>query len=134
VKVIGTGSPTKLVIRLAPAEQAAFAQELVARRDAAARAMAIDELAAVQRVLDQIDAPDAPRERLTISGPTPLLHDIVREAARSATDDLRTLVAQLDTRAATDVVPQLQAAAGAAQACVSTLIACEQVTDPRLVP
>jgi hypothetical protein len=148
MKVIGTGAPRMLTVRLRSCELAVLRDELLHRRaaitEAAAHAQATgdapgagdraiegryDELLLISRLLDELHA-YAPRARSRqIVGPTWLLGPVIRGAATEAVERLRDAVTGFaaDTGAPSPV--ELRAALETACACTATLMGLDHAEN-----
>lgn len=113
MKVVGTGSPTMLTIRLKTCEIPVFRDELEERRAVAIEAMAhaheratgrgatiadsgeeraTDELVLISRLLDDLRPRVHADQPLELVGPTWLLEEVIRGAAGEAVERLRLAV------------------------------------------
>jgi hypothetical protein len=144
MKVVGTGDPRMLTVRLKPCEIAVLRDELHERRsvvtEAAAsaqaknrppRASAYDreevenhhgELILISRLLDQLRTPPPPGQPRQIVGPTWLVGEVIRGAAYEAVNRLASAVDQFREDRGTPTPDELRAAVETASALTATLI------------
>lgn len=135
MKVVGTGAPRTLTIRLQPCEFDAWRRELRRRLSAVATyegssdlsaASAArgedDELAALSRLLEQALMPVPTGQPRVIIGPTWLLRHVVRAVAVDAMDSYVASGRAYSEGSAASTADQLRAALDTATACTATLI------------
>jgi hypothetical protein len=143
MKVVGTGAPRMLTIRLKPCEVTVFRDELHHRRAAVTEAAAAahagtaaptalagdrdvedrhDELFLITALLDQLRMPAPAGQAREIVGPTWLLAPIIRGVAGEAAYRLQSAVDQFREDRGTPTADELRAAVDTASACAATLI------------
>jgi hypothetical protein len=149
MKVVGTGSPTMLTIRVKRCEVGVLRDVLTDRRDAALEAGAAHaarrragrpftaieseqpetEVLVLTKLLEALRADGAPRELRTLVGPTALLDPIVRGAAAEAAERLCAAVDVFRADIGKLSADQLRAAVEAAAASAATLIGLDHVQN-----
>ena len=149
-KVIGTGAPRMLTVRLKSCEAGMLRDELFERRAVITEAVASaqarcaaagtgaseneiedrhDELFLIAQLLDQLRAPGQPDRRRDLVGPTWLLGPVIRGASMEAAERLRDAVAAFAADTGSLSPDQLQAAVDAAAAITATLIGLDHVEN-----
>jgi hypothetical protein len=143
MKVVGTGAPRMLTIRLKPCEVGVFRDELHHRRAAVTEAAAAahsrsvapttlagdrdvedhhDELFLIMTLLDELRTPVPPGQPRELVGPTWLLGPIIRGVAGEAVDRLQSAVERFREDRGTPTPDELRGALDCACACTATLI------------
>jgi len=143
MKVVGTGAPRMLTVRLKSCEINVLRDELHHRRAVITEAVAAaeakstprraddrdaeiqhrhDELALISRLLDQLHTWSPQEQPREIVGPTWLLGPVIRGAAGEAVERLLTAVGEFCEDRGTPTPEQLRAAVDSAGAWTATLI------------
>jgi hypothetical protein len=143
VKVVGTGAPRMLTIRVEPCEVDVLCDELDNHRtvavDAATRTRANpaassagagdrevedrdDELYLICRLLDELRAPSPAGQPREIVAPTWLLAPVIRGAAAFAAERLAHMISTFGAAQGSPTREELRAAIDAARACGDTLV------------
>lgn len=141
MKVVGTGAPRTLTVRVQACEiglwREALRRRLVAATDRSEVASAIDvdqptrrdEAGTIARLLDRAHAPAPPGQPWVLSGPSVLLADVIQGIASAATDSYaaawRRFTASPDSRNG----DRLRIALDAAAATTATAIALARVQN-----
>jgi hypothetical protein len=146
VKVLGTGSPMMLTLRVRSCEVAVLRDVLCARRAEAVASAALqapevaatcdvdrerphDEMFAISKALDDLRRHTPPEQPRVIVGPTWLLDSVIRDAASEAVERLSEAVDvfRADTgRMSADTV---RTASETASASVATLLGLDYVQN-----
>jgi len=152
MKVVGTGDPQMLTVRLKPCEIAVVRDELDQRRrvvtEAAAAAQASDrpsvasryhrdhekdhhgELLLISRLLNQLRTPPPPGQQVRqLVGPTWLLGDVIRDAAGTAVARFASAVDEFREDRGTPTPEELRAALETAGAATATLIGLDRAEN-----
>ncbi len=148
MKVVGSGAPRMLTVRLKPCEVSAMRDELRERRavitDAAARTgngtgqasaddheaeRHHDELFLITGLLDQLLTAPPQGQARELVGPTWLLAPIIRGAAGEAVDRFAAAVREFREDRGTPTPDELRAAADTAGAMTATLIGLDHVEN-----
>jgi hypothetical protein len=150
MKVVGTGAPRMLTVRLKSCEVKVLRDELHHRRAAITEAAAgahahstspgagagdrevedrHDELFLISRVLDDLRAPTPPDQPRQIVGPTWLLAPVIRGAAVEAAERLRDAVSAFASDTCARTPDELRAAVDTASALAATLIGLDHAEN-----
>jgi hypothetical protein len=144
MKVIGSGAPRVLRVRLAASERIGFEVALRTRRDALVRRLESpgedpagldnherDALAALERMADQLAAVGSEAGQVQVSGPTSTVGPLIETASQAAAEELAAAVAKV-CRGEPGSLARLVGAIGPAQASASTLVSYRRIIDSEL--
>ncbi len=144
MKVIGSGAPRTLQVRLASSERVGFERALCKRRDellgrlrapASERSVREEdgrsELAALQRVADQLATAREEAGQALISGPTSVVGPVIEAASRAAAEELLAAVDAV-RGGGSDALARLADAIGPGQAAACTLVGYRRIMAPDL--
>lgn len=137
MKLVGSGSPRTLTVRVQPCEIALWRemlrQRLVDETQAADPDSSTGALGVIARLLERAHAPVAPGQPWVMVGPTPVLGQVICAVADAANKRYSGEQRRFDSAPDVTNAERLRVALDATSACLATVFALARVQSDAIV-